>query len=386
MNDSPDSGRRVTFRILLASIALLGATGSLNAQEEPAAGRPYPEFDDLVEVSEVLLDVLATDRKGAIVRGLGKDDFLVLENGKPVELTGVSFYTTRYDEAKTRDQAAAADSASGETAAEVPASRFFIFFFHEQRHLSTILSNRSRQQRAAGRQAHDWVRDEMYPSDWVAVVSHDAHLHVHQDFSQDRESLMAAISDAARGFQPEDPTLSEWKRAAAASALSLRRGLPAPPELARATRRIYHAIRLVAEATRPIVGRKNLLLFTLGFGEFEEFALGSRPDQRYYPAMAQALNDNNVALYPIDLTHRDVVHSQGRFFLQLATDSGGLYYPNLVSFKSRLERIAAENSGYYLLSFRTTHAAGESGYRRVTVKAKDRRIRVRARRGYRYGI
>ena len=54
------------------------------AQEDPAAG-----FEGMIEVSEVLLDVLAVDRSGKIVTGLGKDDFIVEENGEPIEITGV---------------------------------------------------------------------------------------------------------------------------------------------------------------------------------------------------------------------------------------------------------------------------------------------------------
>ena len=67
-------------------------------------------------------------------------------------------------------------------------------------------------------------------------------------------------------------------------------------------------------------------------------------------------------------------------------DSGGFYHYNIVNFKTPLMRISLENTGYYVLSYRTEHPAGESGYRHVTVKSKDKKIKMRTRRGYRYGV
>ncbi len=60
------------------------------------AEEPALEFEGLIEVSEVLLDVAATDVYGESVTGLDTDDFVVEEDGKPVRLTSVSYYTTRY--------------------------------------------------------------------------------------------------------------------------------------------------------------------------------------------------------------------------------------------------------------------------------------------------
>ncbi len=58
-------------------IGLLLIPWSAAAQE----GTLDASFEGSIEVSEVLLDVLAVDRQGTIVTGLGKDDFLVEEDG-----------------------------------------------------------------------------------------------------------------------------------------------------------------------------------------------------------------------------------------------------------------------------------------------------------------
>ena len=44
-----------------------------------------------------------------------------------------------------------------------------------------------------------------------------------------------------------------------------------------------------------------------------------------------------------------------------------------------------DNLGYYLLSYRTEYDNGTSGYREVKVKTGDKKHKVRARKGYRYG-
>ncbi len=360
------------------ALALLAPLAPQQQQQEPAAG-----FEERVEVIEVLVDVLVTDRKGNVVQGLGPGDFQVKEAGRPVAVTGVSFYTTRYEVEKAL--AETTGEALPEGATRVPASRYFILLFEDQTRNHTPENRLLQQQRQAGHQAHDWVRDGMGPSDWVAVARYDAALFIHQDFTQDQGSLMAAIADATLGKNPDFPTQREHRRIQASTLPSLLRVLPHPADVARGTPRIYDAVRLLAEATGGIVGRKNLLLFTIGFGQFDRTMPFSRPDQRYYPAMQRALNDNNVAVYPVSLWPPGLLQGQESFLSQLASDTGGVYFDNLVNFSIPLERVAQENTGYYLLSYRTEVPAGEPGYREIEVKVDKPKTRVRARRGYYYG-
>lgn len=359
---------------IAAAIAALIAGGAYaQSTERQAGGEPAARFGEKIDVVEVLLDVLATDRKGNVVPGLGVDDFIVIEDGKRIEPASVSFYTTRYG-----------ISEPGDGVQEIPASRFLIFFFQDQTRTSNSIGRLVRQQFQAGRDSHEWVRDEMLPSDWVAVVGYDHKLIVYQDFTQDRDSILFAIQQATQGKDPGIRRPSERRRQAR-DPFSLLRRLPDDIELRKRTTNMYDALRIVAEATGDVVGRKNLLLFTIGFGELESISYDARPDQRYYPALEQALNAHNVAVYPIDLMPAGINHRQHGFLNQLARDSGGYYYQNLVNFETALKRISQENGGYYLLSYRTEVPAGERGYREVKVKTRAKKVHVRARRGFRYG-
>src|SRR5688500_17735540 len=71
--------------LMLLPLLLLGMT-PLTAQTEIAE----ETFTDQIEVSLVNLEVVVTDKKGKSVSGLEREDFQVLEDGKPVEIT--NFY------------------------------------------------------------------------------------------------------------------------------------------------------------------------------------------------------------------------------------------------------------------------------------------------------
>ncbi len=352
----------------LILICLIAAPWPAVAQE------PAASFEGLVEVTEVLLDVLATDRSGEIVAGLGTDDFVVTENGDPVKLTGVSYYTTRYGPGGT------IEIADG----EVPSSRYFIFFFHDMKRFGPEANRLVRQQLDAGRKSRQWVEEHMLPSDWVAVASYDVKLKLHLDFSQDREQILRAIEDGTHGKDPEKNVGRHGRRVPPAGAPSLLRHLPQGKKLRKETGRIYDGVRLLADASAFIVGRKNMMMFTIGFGEFRGTGVPIG-DPRFYPKMEQALNDANVAVYTIDLTPVEFDHAQRDFMSKLSTDTGGYYYGTFVNFIAPLREIAAENVGYYVLSYQSEHPAQKSGYQEVKVKAVDRSVKVRARKGYLYG-
>ena len=379
--------RRLTMAVLV--LALVSAPWAA-AQTEATT----PRFEGMVEVSEVLLDVLVTDPDGNVVVGLGPNDFVVTEEDKEVPVRGVSFYSNRF--LVTDDPAAQSEQTlSGPGENEILADRFFILFFHDQRlNGSTPGTFLLRQQLDAARKAQRWVEEEMLGGDWVAVVSYDVKLHVHTDFTRDRSKLVQAVEDAARSKNTKNEGPSRRPGALElAEQPSLLVNLPQGKELRKKTRRMYDAFELIGDATRDILGRKNVMFFSNGFGEIEQIgprggfeSFTARPDQRYWPEMVQSLNDNNVAVYPIDLSPSYTDHPQADFLAQLANTTGGKYYENFVSFITPMQQIADEANGYYLLSYPASHPADESGYRVVKVKTVNPEFTVRARQGYRYGV
>src|SRR3954463_4733153 len=117
---------RIMRMTALALVALCVLGHAAVAQEAPQ--NPQAPFTGKVNVNEVLLDVLVTDTKGNVIVGLDKNDFVVKENGKPVELTGVAFYSNR--RLMESSPALAKKGVSTEQGTE---DRYFILFFEDQK-------------------------------------------------------------------------------------------------------------------------------------------------------------------------------------------------------------------------------------------------------------
>lgn len=365
-------------RITFAAVAVVAAfvTTWIFAAEE----KPNTQFGELVEVSEVLLDVLVTDKKGNVIVGLDAEDFVVKEGGEPIEVASASFYSNRF-EIRDDDPARVKQPAAN----EIPSDRYFIFFFHDQLRRSGEVNQLVRQQFDAARKTQRWIREEMLPGDWVAIASYDFKLKVHQDFTRSRESLLRAVDAATQGKDPKNVWRS--RRAEVPEGVpSLLAYLPEGKELMKESTRIYDGMRLVADATRDIVGRKSMILFSTGFGRTDtsipDLAL---PDERFYPDVERTMNDRNVAVYSVDLTPPGWTSNQQNTLTKISTDTGGEYYGTFSNFITPLRQIADEANGYYLLSYQAEHPSGESGYRQVTVEMRNPELKVKARRGYRYG-
>ncbi len=379
-----------SYRTVAGAIAL----AILLAPAFAAAQEPTSEFGEQINVTEVLLDVLVTDNKGNIILGLEPEDFIVEEKGEPVDIASATFYSNR----RFVDSADLAQRLGVERS-EVPVDRFFVLFFEDVRRYDTAFVS---YQLDAIRWVKNWVKSDLLPNDWVAVVGWDAQLFIYQDFTTDNDKIVQALNQVAKGKRPGDL----WEsRVEAHQGPSLAKNLPRGDELGKASKRMFAALETVGQAAGYITGRKNLLLFTIGLGDVPvggdvsaAGVLGSSPssytpDSRYYGPMMQRLNDNNVAVYSISVLRDDsdvdgdVAQLQNGLSV-LSSDTGGRYFFNFVNFRDPLEQITEDNNGYYLLSYRSEYTAEEAdreGYRKVSVKTVNPTFSVRARQGYKLG-
>ncbi len=330
-------------------------------------------LNERIRVAEVLLDVLVTDRKGNVIEGLGAEDFVVLHDGDEQEVTSASFYGGPSELSATGE--------GGTTRTD----RYFILMFHDQRMQAPRLAA---PQMDNARWLKRWIEEELQPNDQVAVFAYQARLKVYLDFSRDRDEILAAVDAAARGKRDLEPWTTRSEPEFDPNSPSLIVNLPKGKELARQSRKLQQALELLGEAASGIAGRKNLVMFSLGFGEIGQFG-SYTPDARYYPPMREALNAGNVAVYTIDTmgsTRRSIASASLNDSLSLiSNETGGHYYANFTNIMSPMRQVAEENQGYYLLSFRSEYEAGTQGYRNIKVKVRDGKYKVRSRTGFRYG-
>jgi len=352
---------------------LLLAAAELGAQAEAAR----PQFGLGIEVSEVLLDVLVTDADGHVILGLRPEDFVVTSGSDRLEVVGATFYSNR----RLLDSPAARQLALDPSA--IPDRRLFVLFFDDQAMRALEAPELLTRQRRAGREAMSWLDSELLSGDLVAVAGfRRSHLEVDLDFSADRQALRRAVERASRGADARPGRSAQ--REDGAGIPSLARSLPAPEVLGRDTPTLEKALTVLARAVQPIVGRKNLVLFTSGFGDVGHLGL-FRVDSRRYLPLVQAMNAANFAAYVVDLVSPCASHSLEGSASQLAADTGGRAFFGRPSFRRVLGEIGTVTNGYYLVAVRARHPAGESGYRELAVELANPEFRVTARRGYRFG-
>jgi len=363
--------------IRMTAVALIALCSVVSAARAQTPDKPQAEFQGKVDVNEVLLDVLVTDAKGNVIVGLDKNDFVVKENGKPVALTGVTFYSNR-----RLLESSPTLAKQGVSVDQAPDDRYFVLFFADQKDTAQEAPQLLSQQMEAAKRARGWVDAELLPNDWVAVVSYDTRLKVQQDFTHDRRALVAAIGDAMQGKDPEGNFPSRIQNGKGPSLLA---GLPKGDELRDKTPNVYEAMQQIARSSGNIRGRKNLLLFTYGLPGRENTFGSYVPDERYFNPTVRMLNNNNVAVYSLDLTPPAVEHTLSNSLNLLSKDTGGRYFFNVTNFSTPLDQVAKENNGYYLLSYESNQPAGKRGFQEVEVKVSNPEFKLKSRKGYEYG-
>jgi VWFA-related protein len=326
--------------------------------------------NEQIDVNAVLLDVIVTDPKGNHILGLGPEDFIVKENGVQQTVDSVDYFTNRRLLDQREEQAAF-------KVERVREERYFIFFFDKPSEPSTLFDQLT--------QARDAVKKfldrEMKDTDMVAIVGHDVRLKVYSDFTNDKKQLVRALNETSRFGRG-------IMKAPAGSGPSILRNLQTN-EMVNDTGTVYQALDVLADSLRPIRARKNLVLFSPGIADRDEtlFAGGMLMSRsRYLDPALQSLNAANVSVYGVQL-QRDIdttplFHQR---LDELSEATGGRYFRINVSFTPALEQIEQTNNGYYLVTYRSPHEKGKSGFQKVDVDVKNREFKVVARPGYQYG-
>jgi VWFA-related protein len=388
------------------------------------------------------LDVVVTDAKGKPIRGLTKEDFVVVENGKPQAITNFAIYDTAAATASSTNAPAGAQQVDGVVSA--PPARRIVFFVDE---LGV--------QRAARQRLYTNVKafvDAMRPGDVAAVVRPTTKEKIVQEFTGDRaaieQALKAAIDDAGVEFSGPKQEISSlrWQLRNAGTS-QLRRN--AKREYAdAAARRVAHRLgqlRALTSSLAGVEGKKIVVLVAMGltakpgseawdhaemFGALEQVPTeravdddgqlldADDPERTQHPVVrdytsaisevARSAAANGVTIYalepdvPLDLATRgnvaipmrrgqpdaalDLPRTFQTDFLQnaevtlatLTKTTGGQWFRGLANIDDVFQQVNEDSSFYYSLAYRATGEA-EQG-KRVSVSIRNRpELRVRTR-------
>jgi VWFA-related protein len=327
-----------------------------------AAGSLWAQQSAVIrtETRVVLVDAIVTGKNGAYVRDLTAKDFRVWEDHKEQVLRSAAF-----------------ESAESQAA--------LVLFFDET-------SMEVRDQIGVRQAASGFIDAGTGPNRRMAVVSYNGNLRVAQNFTDNALRLKDALPK---------PRASGVEKSDYGSGIPVREN---PIEVAGA-RNMISALGNLGQSLGALPGRKIVVLFT--------GRLSSSASQRSDLSKAiEECNRSGVALYPVDvrpvvvqtqtetersprgpgrgpqgqddrssLGMQDSSADSQQMLASLANGTGGFVIENSNDLPGGLQKIAAEEDAYYVLSY-TPPESKEDSCHTLRVKVDRGGTKVRARNSY----
>ncbi|HVV47266.1 MAG TPA: VWA domain-containing protein, partial [Bryobacteraceae bacterium] len=375
----PSACHRARFAAGAALTALL--TGALvRAQSTP---------DFRVSTRLVEVDVLVS-RKGHPVAGLSKDDFSIFDNGRPQKIAAF--------------RVAGADSRLPESAlppgvvSNRPVSRE-----GESAGITVLLIDRLNtdvgDQAEVRRQLLNYL--ETAPTgERLALYSLNKSLRVVQDFTADPEVLRSAASSRASAESSFDLTAELFTEdlPVTGDALTddmIQNGANELKDFAMKNRAAVTvaALEAIAKHLAALGGRKKLVWFTAAFPAQYRWQgrrngrtqIEDRDFANEIDNAARALNDANIAVYPID--PRNPI--DGAFTAPgidtmnlLAGKTGGRAFYVLDDLEGAMLTVEQDSEITYALSYYPSDDRLDGSYHSISVKVAKPGVRMRYRKGY----
>jgi VWFA-related protein len=374
-----------------ASLCAVLAGGVLTAQAPRTQERPTFR----VETRAIEVDAFVTDREGAFVRGLTKDDFELLEDGQPQEISAFTLVDVPIDppavEARgSKPKAPAVDTDIVTNATE---GRIYVMLLDSPGLAVPKRAHVSLEQmfRYSQREARRFIDESLGPNDLMAVVHAQASRSDAQSFTRNKGLLRAAVDR----MTPDQAFVGQTSKYCDA------------PKL----RNTYEAIQAVSERLGAVTGRRKAILWFNGRVPLDPSdpdpeegcgflaAEGSSLSFMYRDAL-RAATRHNVAIYPIDpvgLT-ADPTRRRGespeeaetprQILVRLAAlraiaeDTGGEAIINTNNLAAGYERVVRANSSYYLMAYRPAIDHRDARFHAITLRMKRSDLSVRTRKGY----
>jgi VWFA-related protein len=399
----------LTVALLFLTLPLLHAP-FLRAQDQPQpAGNGTnpngPGYVLKVQSDLVLTNVVVRDKRtGAVVRGLTAKDFTVLENGKPQTIQTFDFQSidqaTPLNEATIsgkEGQLVLGKNPTGVVTGDALRNHRLVILFFDLTSMQPDDLTRSVEA------AKNYINRQMQSADLVAAVSLNTSLSVDQDFTANKQALLAAVSsyDSTQqaGFQPGATTTTNQTEDASSFT-------PDESEYNDInTDRQLYAIAQIAKSLAYINQKKALLYFSGGIqrdGIENEASLRSatnaavRANLSIYSADMRGLQ----AISPLGdastgsirgasgyngqafQNNLDANFNSQEVLSTLAADTGGKFYGDSNDFGPAFQAMENDTAQYYVIGFRSTNPARDGRYRKLQIKLNRADVKLEYRPGY----
>jgi VWFA-related protein len=393
----------LTQRIAACSLVATLFVPALPAQN--AAQKEQP-FRIKVTSELVLVNVVVRDKQGQAVRSLKRDDFTVLEDNKPQNISSFDFENIESATALPAGGPSQTVLNGKKPTTAEPAEqpnevlrdhRLLVLFFD-------LTGMEPEEIDRAANAAQKYVDQQMSPADLVAVVALASSMQVVQDFTGDRAVLKRVLQrfnlssgqgfaegttgdaegtpDTAAAFTPDDTEYNVFN-----------------------TDRKLNALQSLSQSLAGIQQKKSIIYFSSGM---QKTGIENQSEVRN---TINAATKANVSIYAVDIRGLQALPPGGEAqnaslrgtavysgqsqrnalasnfgsqetLVTLSDDTGGRAFTDSNDFGKVFQRVQQDTATYYLIGYRSNNPLRDGRYRRITVKLKDQGYKLEYRSGY----
>lgn len=400
----------MVLRRILAIVSL----AALNAAELPlvtlaqqmGSQQSAPAIRATTEL--VLVNVVARDRKGNLIRDLKREDFTVFEDGQKQQVSSFDFENIAELAlaGQTTPTATGSEGAVAPTAgASAPVqavldarNRRLIMLFFDFSAMEPDQIDR------AVDAAKKYINSKMQPADLIAIVSLSTNMRLDLDFTDNQSKILSVLnaynSDSGQGFDNGTTGSSEG----AAETSGAFTADDTDFNTFSADRKLL-ALQSLVQSVGKLSQKKSLIYFSNGISQ------SGVDNQSALRAATAAAVKANVAIYPIDVrglqalppggeAQNASLHGQSAYtgasilndlnsnastqetLSTLAADTGGKAFFDSNDFSGVFSQVQKDTSAYYTLGYTSSNHLKDGRFRHIKVVLNRSDIKLEYRAGY----
>jgi VWFA-related protein len=356
----------------------------------------------------VLVNVVARDKKGNLIRDLKREDFTVLEEGQKQQVSSFDFENIeelalagQTTPTATGTEGAVAPTADASMAGQPTINardRRLIMLFFDFSAMDPDQIDR------AVDAARKYVNAKMQPADLIAIVSLSTNMRLDLDFTDDKMKILSVLnaynSDSGQGFDNGAAGSSEG----AAETSGAFTADDTDFNTFSADRKLL-ALQSLVQAVGKLSQKKSLIYFSNGISQ------SGVDNQSALRAATAAAVKANVAIYPLDVrglqalpaggeAQNASLHGQSAYtgasilndlnsnaatqetLSTLAADTGGKAFFDSNDFSGVFSQVQKDTSAYYILGYTSSNRQKDGRFRHIKVVLNRPDTKLEYRAGY----
>jgi VWFA-related protein len=398
----------MTFRRILAvvSFAALTANYPLAAWAQQA---PAQQATQAIRATTelVLVNVVARDKKGNLIRDLKREDFTVLEDGQKQQVSSFDFENLEELALAGQTTPTATGREAAEPAAARPAATQPVLDARDRRLILLFFDFSAMDPEQIDRAvdaAKKYVNTKMQTPDMIAIVSLSTNMRLDLDFTDNKAKILSVLgaynSDSGQGFDNGSTGSSEG----AAETSGAFTADDTDYNTFSADRKLL-ALQSIIQAVGKLSQKKSLIYFSNGISQ------SGVDNQSALRAATAAAVKANVAIYPLDVrglqalpgggeAQNASLHGQSAYsgasvlndlnsnaatqetLSTLAADTGGKAFFDSNDFSGVFSQVQKDTSAYYVLGYTSSNHLKDGRFRHIKVVLNRADVKLEYRAGY----